>query len=99
MNPQEYVPTTVKGGQTWTDPGTQHVMISEAEEHEEGGRNADAQDGKADVDEVGSVEGGDGRVSNDGVDDDEEGEGRMPELPDTDEVAASDINQGVSPDS
>ena len=57
MNPQEYVPTTVKGGQTWTDPGTQHV--SEAEEHKEGGRNVDAQDGKVDVDEVGNVEGGD----------------------------------------
>ena len=55
MNPQEYVPTTVKGGQTWTDPGTQHVMISEAEEHEEGGRNADAQDGKADVEDRKSV--------------------------------------------
>lgn len=75
------------------------MMISEAEEHEEGGRSADAQDGKADVDEVGNVEGGDSRVSNDGVDDDEEGEGRMPELLDMGEVAASDVNQGVSPDS
>lgn len=74
-------------------------MISEAEEHEEGGRNADAQDGKADVDEVGNVEGGDSRVSNEGVDDDEEGEGRMPELLDMGEVAASDVYQGVSPDS
>lgn len=38
-------------------------------------------------------------MSNDGVDDDEEGEGWMPELLDMGEVAASDVNQGISPDS